>query len=186
MGNRSLRPMLHRPAAVNGSVRCRIPMPSFVPPVLAVRLCQLLYPMAGTRRDQRRRNFPDTCPRPARAIPAIIAPTRASPYRSPRITWRISARTPLVNARVTKASSAPRLEASCILANTVYLTLIGEVALPPEIVPGCPSGWHEVMHDSKRLIKDPVLSMRYPVAHIHVILMIRVEAADLLQGGASC
>jgi hypothetical protein len=67
-----------------------------------------------------------------------------------------------------------------------HLTLIGEVDLPPKVVPGCSSGWYEVMHDSERLIKDSVLSMRYPVAHIHVILMIRVEAADLLQGGASC
>src|SRR5215470_142304 len=67
-----------------------------------------------------------------------------------------------------------------------HLTSICAVALPPKVVPGCSSGGHEVMHDGKRLVKDPVLSMRYPVTHIHVILMIRVEAADLLQGGASC
>jgi hypothetical protein len=42
------------------------------------------------------------------------------------------------------------------------------------------------MHNSKRLIKDSVLGMRYPLTHIHVILMICVEAADFPQGGASC
>src|SRR5215471_4023685 len=67
------------------------------------------------------RNLFDICLRPARVIPAITAPTRASPYRSPRITWRISARTPIVNVRLTKVSSACRLEASRKLANTSTL-----------------------------------------------------------------
>ena len=41
------------------------------------------------------------------------------------------------------------------------------------------------MHNSERLIKDSVLGMRYPLSHIHVVLMICVEAADFPQGGAS-
>ena len=40
---------------------------------------QVRCPMADTQRDQRRRSLPDKCPRPARAMPAIIAPMRASP-----------------------------------------------------------------------------------------------------------
>jgi hypothetical protein len=68
----------------------------------------------------------------------------------------------------------------------LYLILIGEVTLPPKIVPRCSSGWYEVMHNSKRLIKHPVLGIRYPVTHVHVIPTVCVEAADLLQGGASC
>ena len=71
--------------------------------------------------ERRSRSAPDRCPRPARAIPAIIAPTRAIPYRSPRMTRRISASTPVVKVRVTKASSAPRFDASCILANASTL-----------------------------------------------------------------
>ena len=54
----------------------------------------------------------------------------------------------------------------------LYLGSVDEVALPPEIAPGCSSGWYEVMHGSQRLIKDPVLRMRYPVGHVHVIFMI--------------
>jgi hypothetical protein len=41
-----------------------------------------------------------------------------------------------------------------------------------------------MVDNSKRLIKDSVLGMRYPVRHIHVVLMICVETTDLLQGGA--
>ena len=41
------------------------------------------------------------------------------------------------------------------------------------------------MDNSERLIQDSVLSICYPVRHIHVILMICMEATDLPQRGAS-
>ena len=41
------------------------------------------------------------------------------------------------------------------------------------------------MHDGSRLINYLVLGKRDPVAHIHVIVIIRVEAADFPQNGVS-
>jgi len=58
------------------------------------------------------------------------------------------------------------------IGECLHLPLIDEVAPPPEIVPRCSGGWYEVMRNSKRLIKDSVLSMCYPVAHIHVIVIV--------------
>ena len=58
------------------------------------------------------------------------------------------------------------------IGECLYLTLIDKVASPPKIVPRCSGGWYEVVDNSKRLIKDSVLSMRYPVTHIQIILMI--------------
>ena len=58
------------------------------------------------------------------------------------------------------------------IGECLHLTLIDEVAPPPEIVPRCSGCWYEVMHNSKWLIEDPVLSIGYPVTHIHVIVII--------------
>jgi hypothetical protein len=71
------------------------------------------------------------------------------------------------------------------IGECLYLTLIDEEAPPPKILPRCPGGWYEVVYNSKRLINDSVLSICYPVTHIHVIVIIRVEAADLPQNRAS-
>jgi hypothetical protein len=67
----------------------------------------------------------------------------------------------------------------------LYLAFIDSVTSPPEVMPRCPGGWDEVMHNSKRLIEDSALGICDAVAHIHVIVIIRVEAADLAQGRAS-
>jgi len=67
------------------------------------------------------------------------------------------------------------------IGECLYLTLIDKVASLPKIVPRCSGGWYEVMNSSKRLIKDSTLSKCQAVTHIHVIVIIRVEAADLPQ-----
>ena len=58
------------------------------------------------------------------------------------------------------------------IGECLYLTLIDEVAPSPKIVPRGSDGRYEVMRNSKRLIKDSVLSICYPVTHIHIIVII--------------
>ena len=72
------------------------------------------------------------------------------------------------------------------IGECLYLTSIDRIASPPKIVPRCSGSWYEVMYNSKWLINNSMLSKCDPVTHIHVIVIIRVEAADLLQSRASC
>ena len=70
------------------------------------------------------------------------------------------------------------------ISECCHLASVYKIAAPPKIVPGRPVGRYEVMDDRKWFIKDRVASERDSVAHVHVVVIIRVEAADLLQSRA--
>jgi hypothetical protein len=70
------------------------------------------------------------------------------------------------------------------IGERLHLALIDVEAAPPEIAPCRPRDRHPVMHDRARLIEHLVLSVGDPVRDIHVIVVIRLEAAELLQDSA--
>jgi hypothetical protein len=70
------------------------------------------------------------------------------------------------------------------IGERLHLALIDIEAASPEIAPRRPRDRHPVMHDRARLIEHPVPSVGDSVRDIHVIVVIRLEAAELLQDRA--
>jgi hypothetical protein len=93
-----------------------------------------------------------------------------------------------LNARGQSASDEGQLRAQARriihVGERLHLALVHVEAAPPEIAPGRPGNRHPVVHDGARLIEHLVLGVGDPVRDIHVIVVIRLEAAELLQDRA--
>jgi hypothetical protein len=70
------------------------------------------------------------------------------------------------------------------ISERLNLAQIDKVAAPPEIAPSCSGGRHEMIDDSQWLVEDIIMGERKAMTHVHVIVVIRVEATDFLQSGA--